>query len=192
MIYMWEEPISFSDRRLGVYDKKESPDRFLLFRGRELSGDEFNKPAIVEFEVSKKIMSKYDCLPNTSSIPLVNERIRDILNEIAPNDVQFLDVLVVCPDGELNDYKLVNAVRRFKGIDHEKSIEKRVNKGKRIRGFYYLTFKPGSMEPYHIARDEEYRINLVVSEKIKQAFDKAKPKLKGIRLVKPEDFYSAK
>ena len=195
MIYLWEEPSSFSDRRLGVYDEKKSPDRFLLFRGRKLSKDEFGKPATVEFEVSRNIMSKYDCLPNTSSIPLVNESIRNILNEIAPNEVQFLDAKLICTDGELDGYQFVNPVHMFKGIDHGRSkldISENKRTGPFIIGFYYLEYLSGCMEPYHIARDEEYHMNLLISEKIKQAFDKVKPKLKGIRLVKPEDFYSAK
>ena len=56
-----------------------------------------------------------------------------------------------------------------------------------IRGFKYLTYKPGCMGKHKLARDEEYLGNLLVTEEIKQAFEKEK--IKGVWFVRSEDYY---
>ena len=180
MIYLWEWPQEgYLEKLLGKYDEDVSPDRFLLRKGRRLKADEFDKPAIITFRSTKKNMSEYDCLPNSSLIPLVNQRIRKVLEDLAPDDVQFLDAKVMCIDGELEGYQLVNAMHTIVGIDHEKSVYTKMKLANRIRGFSYLTYKPSCMGTHHIARDQEYLGNLLVSAEVKR--------IAG--LVRPEDFY---
>ncbi|HCU05305.1 MAG TPA: hypothetical protein DIC51_03225 [Coxiellaceae bacterium] len=189
MVFLWEIiQENFSQKLLGKYDEDASPDRFLLRKGRRLLPDEFDKPAIVVFEGSKKTMSKYDCLPNTSSIPLVNYRIRKILEDLAPDDVQFLDAKVICTDGELDGYQLLNATHTIVGIDFEKSKYKKIPMPRNgfIYSWKYLTYKPGCMGVHHIARDQEYIGNLLVSETVKRVFDKEHI---TAGLIRPEEFY---
>jgi hypothetical protein len=198
MIYLWEIPENFSNRDTGEYDRNLSPDRFLLRRGSELNADEFSPTPIVDFEVSQKRLLKFDCLPNNSSIPLVNNRvIKSILENLAPNEVQFFPAKVLCSDGELRGYFFLNVIAEIIGIDHEKSVYTNIETidkvtGKRIvldaiSGFTYLTYNPGCMGKYHLARDKEYHGNLLVSEKLKVIFDKEK--ITGVWLVPPEEFY---
>lgn len=54
--------------------------------------------------------------------------------------------------------------------------------------FKYLTYKPGCMKNHKLARDEEYLGNILITEEIKEAFEKEK--VKGAWLVRPEDYYS--
>ncbi len=54
-------------------------------------------------------------------VPLINERVQSILEEIAPNEVQFFPAKVICSDGELEGYSFLNVAVEIIGIDHEKS-----------------------------------------------------------------------
>ncbi|MGQ3891235.1 hypothetical protein, partial [Legionella sp. CNM-4043-24] len=75
----------------------------------------------------------------------------------------------------------------FTGVDHEKSVYTKMANDDAILRFKYLTHKKGCMGAYNLARDEEYSENLLVSEKVKIAFEREK--VTGVWLVKPEEFY---
>lgn len=185
MIYLWEIPENFLNRDVGEYDRDNSPDHYWLRKGQLLT--EFSPMPIVHFEVPKKNILKFDCLPNNSLIPLVNEKIRDILEELAPNDIQFFPAKLICTDGELEGYYFLNITRLIKGIDHTKSIYTRMTMGDAISGFHYLTYIKNCMGEYKLARDQEYRGNLLVNEKVKLVFNKEK--ITGVWIVRPEERY---
>jgi hypothetical protein len=189
MLYLWEIPENFLNRDVGEYNPDCSPDRFLLYSGRVLVADEFTLIPTVNFEISKNRVSKLDCLPNNTQIPLVNNRIRVILENLIPDDVQFFPAKLICSDGELEGYYFLNITHTIIGIDHEKSIYAKMKTVDAISGFHYLTYKHGCMGDHLLARDQEYRGNLLVSEEVKTIFDKEK--VTGVRLVRPEDFYRA-
>ncbi len=188
MVYLWEIPNNYKNRDIGEYDKEYSPDRFLLRKGLYLN--EFSPAPIVHFVVPRKNILKFDCLPNNSLIPLVNDRIKNILENIALQDVQFFPAKLMCKDGELEGYSFLNITCLVKGIDHEKSICLKMNDfdgTQFINGFHYLTYIKGCMGEHLLARDEEYHGNLLVDEKIKQIFDKEH--IKGVWLARSEDYY---
>lgn len=148
----------------------------------------FSLIPILHLSVSKeKIQKLFDCIPNNSAAPLVNQRIIDLLLQLAPDDVQFFDAEIRCVDGVIRDYKLLNFTHKIIGIDHENSIYTKIYQSKAILGFQYLTYKPSCMGKHKLARDSEYLGNCLVTEEIKNAFEVAK--IKGIRFVKPEDYY---
>lgn len=187
MIYLWEDPENYLNRDVGEYDKTCSPDRFLLRTGHALETKEFSPIPILHFEVSKKRVLKFDCLPNNTSIPLVNEKVKHILETMASNEVQFFPAKLICADGELEGYYFLNATRTFKGIDHERSTYTKIAGLDAICGFKTLIYKSGCLKEYHLARDEEYKGHLLVNEQIKAAFDKEK--ITGVRFVRPEEYY---
>jgi hypothetical protein len=187
MIYLWNEPKKTLNRDIGEYDRACSPDRFLLRQGRPLNKEEFSLVAKVEFEIPKTRVLQFDCLPNNSSIPLINGRIKDILNAVAPGEVQFFPAKLICKDGELNGYYFLNATHTFKGIDHEKTHFVRLGNTELIIDFNYLTYKKGCMGSLNVARDEEYLGNLLVSNKIKAIF--YQERITGVWLVRPEDYF---
>ena len=143
---------------------------------------QFHRVPILKLERALKceIQTKYDCIDNNGTSPLVNEKVMELLLSLAPDDVQFFDAEIRCKDGILNNYKLVNITHTIQGIDHEKSVPGAL-------GFKYLTYKPGCMGKHKLARDEEYLGNILVTEGIKQAFEKEK--ITGVGLVRPEDYY---
>ena len=187
MLYLWESPENFLNRDMGEYDKNISPDRFLLIAGRFLESNEFNPISTVNFEISKKKVLALDCLSNNTQVPLVNNRIKEILENFAPNNIQFFPAKIVCADGEIEGYSFLNITHLIKGIDHEKSIYTKMRMVDAISMFHYLTYKEGCMGEHQLARDEEYPGNLLVSEKIKSIFEKEK--VTGICFIRPEDYY---
>jgi len=136
-----------------------------------------------------EIQKQYDSIPNMTDAPLVNQKVVELLMKLAPDEVQFLDAEVHCKDGILTNYKLLNVTRNFVGIDREKSIYSMMlpYAPDKILGFKYLTYKAGCMGTLKLARDEEYLGNLLVTEQVKQAFEKEK--IKGCRFIRPEEFY---
>jgi len=191
MIYLWilsECP----NKHIAVYDREASADYFMFRKGIKLTKEQVDKPLIFSLEVTQAEILRYDAIPNNSASPLVNQKIIDILLELAPDDVQFFDAQVRCKDGTLTSYKLLNIAHEIFGIDHEHSVYTlmKMSAVKAISGFRYLTYLPRCMGKHKLARDKEYRSNLLSSEEVKQAFERNK--IKGVRFVKPEDFYGPK
>ena len=187
MIYLWEKFQHCPTKLIAVYNKELSTDRFLFLDGIKLATEQVNKKLLFELEVTQAQIAKYDCIPNNCASPLVNQKIVDILLRLAPNEVQFFDAEVRCKDGVLTGYKLLNATCKIIGIDHEKSVYTKMKTVDAILGFKYLTYKPGCMGTHKLARDEEYLGNFLVTEEIKQAFEKEK--IKGIWFARPEEWY---
>lgn len=133
------------------------------------------------------IKQQFDCIPNISGSPLVNQKIVDILLKVIPNEVQFFDAEVRCKDGILTNYKLLNSTCKIIGIDHVNSIYSLIDSTKTILGFKYLTYKAGCMGNYKLARDGEYLSNLLVTDEIKHFFEKEK--VTGVRFARPEEYY---
>jgi len=188
MIYMWEIP-ECPNKHIAAYNEAISTDRFIFMQGKPVTKEEITKPLIFELKITQAEIMKYDAIPNNSSSPLVNQKIVNILQELAPEDVQFFDAEIRCKDGDLKDYKLLNIARSIEGIDHEKSIYRRDKFAGLITIIKYLTYLPNCMKNYKLGRDKELIGNILVTEEIKQAFENAK--IKRLRIVRPEEYYSA-
>ncbi|MBU1927345.1 MAG: DUF1629 domain-containing protein [Pseudomonadota bacterium] len=184
MIYLWFDPLDYPEERLGRYEREISPDQFLLRRGKKLEVNEFSEPTVT-FRFPRKTMLQYDCLCNGSGLPLINDRIKTVLENIAPNDVQFFKAKVICSDGALEGYQFLNVTNKVVGMDREKS---RYEDNGMYTSFTYLTYKPNCMGEHLIARDAEYLGHILVSEELKKVFDTER--FTGIRLVRPEDYYT--
>jgi hypothetical protein len=180
-------PKKNSNRNVGSYDQNFVLDPSLLSNGKKISTKEFNPVPMLNFKVPKSKLLPFDCLPNSTGIPLVNNRLKALLEILAPNDVQFFPAHITCKDGELDGYQFLNVTSTIRGIDHEKSIYSKMKIVDAILGFTYLTHKPGYMNLHLLARDEECLVDLLVDEKIKAAFDKEH--ITGVWLAKPEEFY---
>lgn len=182
IIYLWASPKNVLNKEIGDYDRSCSPDRFLLKAGRKLDLKEFSPMPVVHFEIPQKRALKFDCLVNNASIPLINERVQEILEAIAPNEVQFFPAKVICSDGELAGYSFLNVTVEIEGIDHEQTVWTKSG-----YGFHYFTYKKGCLGEHPLARDKEYNSHLLFSEQLKIIFDQQK--ITGAWLVRPEEFY---
>ncbi|MDP3269972.1 MAG: hypothetical protein Q8M40_13120 [Legionella sp.] len=116
MIYLWEDPKNCTNKMIAVYERDISPDRFLFLRGTPVEQEKIIKSAVFIHMMVKDKIRSYDCIPNNSASPLVNQRIIDLLLEFAPDDVQLIDAEIHCKDGVLTHYKLLNVISTFIGL----------------------------------------------------------------------------
>lgn len=172
-----KEPKTLSDQELEIISTfKECP--------------KFNRRPILNVKATQsELLKKYDSIPNSCGLPLVSKNIVDILLQLAPDDVQFFDAEIHCKDGILMGYKLLNLTSKIKGIDHEQSVYT-IMEGlpNVIYDFKKAIYKTGCMGHHKLARDEEYLSHILVTEEIKQAFEKEK--INGVWFVTPEEWYT--
>lgn len=188
MLYLWEMPRNCKQKAIAEYDENLSTDRFLFRQGIKLDSQKINKRIIFHHNLPKNTVNELDSIPNNSASPLVNQKVVDILLKLAPEDVQFFDSEIRCNDGIVMDYKLLNLTSKITGIDYEKSICEYIKEIEGPIGFKYLTYKPGCMGSHKLARDAEYLGNLLITDEIKQFFEKEQ--IKGVWFAKPEEWYS--
>jgi hypothetical protein len=189
MLYLWVSSETWSNKNTVIYAKENSTNRFLFTVGDRLPPEIVSTKLFYEAEVSRDKLQSFDYIVNTGYFPLVSQKVADLLNALVPDEVQFVDTEIRCKDGILTNYKGVNVTHKIKGMDRENSIYTTAKiKEEYISSIQYLTYLPGCMGQYSIARDEESSSNLIVTEKIKLAFENAKI-TKGINFVRPEDYY---
>lgn len=167
-----------------MYDRKRSPDRF-LFREGQVIREKLPK-AFIEFEVSKERLGKYNCLCNSSLLPVVDSKTRAILDEIADGEVQYFDVDIECTDGVLTDYKIVNIVYSVQhGADLSRSRYETFEDGE-ISYFKYLVLKNNCLGHHAIARLEESKAHILLNQNLYDALKRHK--IKGVELVTAEQW----
>lgn len=169
---------------MGVYNKNLSPDRFLLYAGRKLNNHEFPSP-VVDFEITKARVLRFDCLSSSALVPIVNDKIKHLIESIAPDDVQFIPVKVVCTDGILSEYYYINVLNKVEGLDYKNSILKEMDGV--ITGIKHLEYKPDIMGNHELIREKHTATFLLISEKLKNILEKHK--CTNIRFV-PAQGYS--
>jgi len=187
MIYLWRAFKNSQNKYIAIYDGEKSPDRYLFNCGKEVALESLNSNIIFQHKLTKRQVIQFDNIPNNSDSPLVNQKIVNALLELSPTDVQFFDAEIRCKDGVLTNYKLLNVISTIMGLDHEKSIYNKVHGTEAILGFEYCAYKPNCMGGHQIARNREYQSHLLVTQKIKHAFEKEK--FTGIWFVTPEEWY---
>jgi len=169
MTYLWEIPDDYPEKFLGEYLQDESPDCFLFFQGKHLLPD-VGLPNF-RFKVSSRALQKYDVLSNSTAIPLVSERLANVLKQLAQEDVQLLPANIQTSDGAMLGYQLVNVLNLVPGIDYGQSDFIYFHGTKRIMKFNRLGLRPEALGDRHLARDEEYKSFLIVSDTLKRTFE---------------------
>jgi hypothetical protein len=192
-LYLWRWPTSFPDKWVGAYHFESLEDEtfgYSFLSGKELDPKTIKLVPRVNFEAKKEHLLGYDCLPNNSGGPLVNKKMIELLREIAPSDVQFFPAQIMCLDGELEGYFFLNVTHLMQGIDHDQSIYSMLDLPDGAKIIYTvrkLALKPGCMKGHDLGRDQDLKTDLLVSQKIYDAFQAAK--IKGVRLVTPDEYY---
>ena len=123
---------------------------------------------------------------------IVNERVKQVLNQFANNDIQYLTPTIICTDGELNNYSIVNILPRVSGIDRERSkCEFFSFDPNNIAGFAYgvgtLVYHHSCLGKHHIAREKEFGTFLLISQELKDALCSLYPPVKEVTFVLPEE-----
>lgn len=186
MIYLWETPKTIKNKEIGCYNEDLSPDRFLLYYVKPIINQEIISSPQVEFSLTQNGVLVFDCLTNNSNVPLVNQRVKDILEDIASKEIQFINADIICTNGVLKGaYYYLNILNKVMAIDHEKSVYTKYTDSNGILRFEYLVYNANALNGLNIARDFEFAPHLLVNEKIKTAFDKEK--ITGVRFIRSED-----
>lgn len=181
--YIWCIPEDYPEKCIGIYDRKRSPDRFEFKKGVKLP-DTIGLP-IFQFEVSAEKLTKWDELPNSADVPLVNQRLLDLLLKLAPNDIQVFDARLETKDGILPGYKLINVTNTVYGIDHEASECSYITGTRTPRSIKRLSYKENCLGNHQMARDAECHSHLLVSPVIREAFMTGK--IRGVKLLTAEE-----
>lgn len=183
MIYLWKIPDDYPEKLIGKYDRENSPDRFLYKKGESLSDD--LKQPIFNFDVTCEELYQIDDLANNALVPLVSERLADVLQKAVPDDIQLIKAKVKTKDGELSGYSVLNVLNKVVGIDKKSSKYTLIPGTDKIMGFKYLKYNDDCLDVYNVARDEEYSSNLLISEALSNKL--IAMKLNQVGLYKPED-----
>lgn len=182
MIYLWRIPNEYPESLIGEYDKERSPDRFLYFQGKRI-GNSKDAPTFT-FEGEPAVLGKYDVLPNSAMVPLVSERVAQILARVCRNDVELIKASVYAGRGILSGFRLVNVLPRVTSVDHCGSSYVCIPGTKQIMKFNRLKLKPDAMGVHHVARESEFNSLILVSQTLKQVFDSEQ--VTGHAFVPPE------
>lgn len=183
MLYLWKIPDEYPENMIGEYQKDVSPDRFEFRKGETLP-ENIGTPKF-KFKVPLSELEGVGDLCNNARLPLLSEDVISILVEFASDSVQLFDAIVEGSDGVSEGYKLVNIKKLVAGIDHDKSEYTKVPGTDQIMNFKSLSYIEGCMGDVQLARDEEYRGNLLVNSNLAEKLMELRKK--GIALCLPED-----
>ena len=183
MVYLWTIPDDYPERLIGEYDRQQGPDRFLFKQGRRL-GKEAGSPSF-RFRIKSNELNQLDDLANNAMVPLVSDRFAALLLRICPNDLELVDSTVVVDGSSLQNYRIVNAVHKVEGIDHQASEYSLVPGTKAIMKIRKIRYHDDCLGEYDLARDVECMTNLLVSERLHDAI--VEENLRGIGLYLPSE-----
>lgn len=156
-----------------MYDREKSPVEELDFRLAKPIDQE--KVKCIYFYVEPTAQAtlenilKWDFLPNSSSLLLVNEQTLALLEETAPGEFQAVQAHIIMPDGSIiKDYKLINILNELPILNHEKSIleEERFRRDWNKYKWHY--YNRDALDVYNLARDH-YRSVYFGSDKLRKA-----------------------
>lgn len=183
MTYLWRIPDDYPRSMIGEYKREGTPDRF-LFKRSELVPESVGLPG-VKFDASCAELRKFDCLSSNAQVPIVSPDLAKFLLEFAPNDIQFVSMQVEANDGAIEDYVLLNVIKKVSCINHDISKYMIVPGTTEIMGFRQLDFVSGCMGEHSLARDSEYLSHLLVADHVAHHF--VGRGFKGVALVEPVD-----
>jgi hypothetical protein len=202
MIYIWQTPTKFNEcmdgdelsKYIGVYNREKGPDHIMLNSGLWEGGLwNFSKNEIeFLFSATSLEVLRYDVLQNDYRFIIVNRRVKEVLESIASQDLQFVPITVKCTNGLVDGYYAVNILARVSGIDMENSIIEwgSPDDSPYIRGFGTgtggLVYNHACMGSHQIALEKEFTF-ILISQKLKYALCSMNPPVNDVRFVLPEE-----
>ena len=162
--------------------------------GLKYSLDPKKYDLIFESECPPKEFTRFDCLPNNSTAPLINQKALNILNKLCPGDIQAFPATIIPEPGlkhgfENHDYWLINIARTIEAIDLKQSkLSFYKELPDRVDNIKKLVFKKDKQfEVPVIARISNRRSLEIVSPPLVQAFKKAK--VTGVQFIEDKDYF---
>lgn len=127
------------------------------------------EPALFSYERTLERLKGQYYIPNSAQLPLVSVEASQQLTELLRDSVQMVPAQVFCVDGVL-DAVVLNPLRAVAAVDWEQSTALLIAGTKHVMKFTKLELLPKALNGIHLARLEELRSFLLVSEAIKNLF----------------------
>ena len=136
-------------------------------------------------------LKRYDVLPSNGTAPLVNAKVKTLLEELCPEDVQFFPVTLVPETQKMtpfenHDYWALNICSLYEDVNLEASEFKYAKEGQ-IQSYKKCIFHElqGQKIP-HLGRLLHSLGRIIVSPELVSLFKKEK--IKGVRFYSEEDY----
>ncbi len=140
-------------------------------------------------------IERYDVFPNNGTAPLVNKKVKNLLENLCPEDVQFFPVMIKNDNDKIDhfenhDYWLLNICSIYEDVNFEKSEFKYGSPGTCIEGAL-LGYKKCVFNEIvdqkipHISRLIHSQAHIIVSPELVKRFKKEK--IKGAKFIKNND-----
>ncbi|QLM08184.1 hypothetical protein HVV52_10685 [Escherichia fergusonii] len=179
-MYRWTIPEQYANKYIGEY-QYESFDYLLFSHGKPIERVENINPVII-YTMPDEMINKYDCLPNSSLIPVVNERLKDFLETHAKGNVAFHKIDLQTNNGLKDGFYLLNTLTKLPLIDMQHSHYQYIPGTTALMGFEQVFFIEEPPEDFCIARCAEYSSYLMLSDSLVKKMKKEK--FKGISYSK--------
>jgi hypothetical protein len=171
MIWLWRNPKTLSQNRMGKYIQDSGTDRFEFRKCVILDPDSVLAPKVV-FSCDEKYL--LDVLPNSGALLIVSRKVLGILSDICPNDYQVFDANVFVGDKSIEGYSILNILNQVEVFDMEKCLIKKYMGT--ITSIEKIIYKTDNLFGHDIALNAEFTSHVLVSDRIKEAFEKNKIK----------------
>jgi hypothetical protein len=166
-------------------DTEKCPDRFVFNQG-EIVKD--YGELVFYSERDEQKTRRWDFLINNGALLLVSPKLLNIIKRFTqPSDFQKLPCKIVCVDGVIEDYSVINLLVMKVGVDMQNSVCKYMTDHKTILGFKKLVFTDNALENSDIALLAEHTGLTMVSSKF--AGECIINKIKGLRVALPDEIY---
>lgn len=179
-MYIWSIPEQYPNKYIGDY-QNDIIDYFSFRKAIHL-GQMHTNPSII-YNMDLNTIKTYDCLPNSSRIPVINNRLKIFIETHLHNDVEFHEVDIHAKNGLLQNFYILNVITKMPLIDLQHSVCEYIpNTKKAIMGFKKVFFIKNPPTDFNIARCSEYLSYLMLSDELVAKMKKEK--FKGVAYTK--------
>lgn len=165
MIYIWRISSNCPDNWIAVQDKG-TVDPTLFRRAEFFEGAQ---PVRFTIHGKRSAIGEEDYLPNSAMLPLVSKSAALRLADAAGAIFQSVPAVVTCEDGDL-EAALINPLKAVTAVDWNSSKALFIPGTKQVMKFTKLELLPGALGEFDLARLDEFRSFILVSERVKNLF----------------------
>ncbi len=173
MLWLWAIPNTYPNKRIGTIVKNSGTDRFEFLKGTIMDDSIVESPRI-NFKCDEKYL--LDVLPSNGGLLIVSEKVLQILKKLCPEDIQEFKANVFAKEKFIDGYFLLNITNTVDVFDSEKCEFSKYMGA--ITAIKKIAYKTDSLSEHDIARNAEFKSHVLVSDRLKDIFEKEK--IKGV------------
>lgn len=153
-----------------TFDHDRAPGSDLFFEGTDLAGIRFELVYHLKRRTDAKRFSKFHLI-HSNGPELVSKAFREILEKIAPDDVEFFEPRIMYGCETIEGFSAINVKARVRCVDLETSEYRQTNFDpvSPVYSFSYIRLLEQSPATTALARCEEQPAYMVAGEHLKSA-----------------------